>query len=74
VRFAGHPLANAEVETGDDTTATRIHPLKTNAEGIVAIPLDHVGWFRLAATYRTPSKYPALFQEDDFTASLVFQC
>jgi uncharacterized GH25 family protein len=73
VRFAGHPLANAEVEIGDETTPTRIHSLITNAGGMVQVPLDHAGWYRLAVTHRTPSKYPDLFQEDDFTASLVFQ-
>jgi len=73
VRFANKPLANAEIEIGDAATANRIPSRISDANGIVRIPLDHAGWYRLAVTHRSPSAYPSLFAEDDLTASLVFE-
>jgi len=73
VRYAGKPLAGAEVEVGDDHAANRTASLKTDSAGFVRVPFDHDGWYRLAVTHRSRSAYPALFQDDDLTASLTFQ-
>jgi len=73
VRFEGKPLANATVEIGDDHSAGRSPEQKTDSQGIVRVLVDHRGWYRLAVTFRSPSKYPELFTFDDLTASLVFQ-
>jgi nickel transport protein len=73
VLFQGKPLAGATVEIGDDQTARRNPEQKTDSLGIVQVPIDHHGWFRLAVTFRAPSKYPTLFRFDDLDASLVFQ-
>jgi uncharacterized GH25 family protein len=72
VRFDGKPLAGATVEVGDDTLASKGAELTTNAQGVVRVPLDRKGWFRLAVDHRSPSPYPALYDFDDFTATLVF--
>lgn len=73
VRFEGKPLANATVEIGDDHSAGRSPEQKTDSHGLVQVSVDHQGWYRLAVTYRAPSKYPDLFKFDDLTASLVFK-
>jgi nickel transport protein len=73
VYFEGKPLANATVEIGDDKSAGRSPEQKTDSKGVVQVPVDHRGWYRLAVTYRATSHYPALFKYDDLTASLVFQ-
>lgn len=72
VRYAGKSLAGAEVEIGDDQTPSRAASQTSDASGLVRIPLDHAGWYRLAVTHRSRSAYPELFQDDDLTASLVF--
>jgi uncharacterized GH25 family protein len=73
VYFEGKPLANATVEIGDEKSAGRSPEQKTDSKGVVQVPVDHRGWYRLAVTYRATSHYPALFKFDDLTASLVFQ-
>jgi uncharacterized GH25 family protein len=73
VRFQGKPLAGAIVEIGDDRSAGRSPEQKTDSLGIVQVPINHRGWYRLAVTFRSPSKYPDLFKFDDLTASFVFQ-
>ncbi len=73
VLYQGRPLPGAEVEIGDDRTAARSAPLISDQRGQLRIPLDYTGWYRLAVTHRSPSRYPELFTEDDLTASLVFQ-
>jgi len=73
VYFEGKPLANATVEIGDDKSAARSPEQKTDSKGVVQVPVDHRGWYRLAVTCRAPSKYPGLFKFDDLNASLVFQ-
>jgi len=73
VLYQGRPLPGAEVEIGDDRTASRIAPVISDQRGQLCIPLDHTGWYRLAVTHRSPSRYPELFQDDDITASLIFQ-
>jgi uncharacterized GH25 family protein len=73
VYFEGKPLANATVEIGDDKSAGRSPEQKTDSRGVVQVPVDHRGWYRLAVTYRAPSKYPRLFKFDDLNASLIFQ-
>jgi len=72
IRFEGQPLSQAEIEVGDDTTASRIPVVKSDQHGIARVPLDHKGWYRIAVTHRVASAYPRLFREDDLTASLVF--
>jgi len=73
VLYQGRPLPGAEVEIGDDRIATRSAPVISDQRGQIRIPLDHTGWYRLAVTHRSSSRYPELFQDDDLTASLVFQ-
>jgi uncharacterized GH25 family protein len=73
VHFEGRTLANATVEIGDDKSAARGPAQKTDSQGVVRVPVDHRGWYRLAVTYRAPSHYPGLFKFDDLNASLVFK-
>jgi len=73
IYFEGSPLPNATVEIGDDKSAGRSPDQKTDSNGVVRVPVDHRGWYRLAVTYRAPSHYPGLFKFDDLNSSLVFR-
>ena len=68
----GEPMADYRVEIGDDTVASRGPPVRTDSSGVFMVPLEHQGFYRLAVDYRTKSKYPTLFEFDDYTATLVF--
>lgn len=72
VRFDGKALPNVTVEIGDDTAASRGAAAATDAQGIVAVPIDRKGYYRLAVDYREKSQFPALYDYEDYTASLVF--
>lgn len=73
LRFDGNIIANHIVEIGDETSSSIGKVARTNADGIVLVPLNHKGFYRLAVDQRAPSKYPALYSYDDYTASLVFK-
>jgi len=73
VYFEGKPLANTTVEIGDDKSAARSAEQSTDSNGVIRVPVDHRGWYRLAVTYRVTSHYPGLFKFDDLNASLIFQ-
>lgn len=72
VLFDGKPLPNHKVELGDETTASSGAPMATDDRGVVEIPLSHSGVYRLAVDMRAKSPYPALYDWDDYTASLIF--
>jgi len=69
----GKPMPDYKVEVGDDTAASKIPGIRTDAQGIFRVPLDHKGFYRLAADYRAKSAYPKLFEWDNYTTSLVFR-
>ncbi|NQE61445.1 DUF4198 domain-containing protein [Caulobacter sp. RHG1] len=73
VLFDGQPLAGHKVEFGDATTSSLGGPLKTDDRGVVEIALSRAGVYRLAVDMRAKSPYPALYDFDDYTASLVFE-
>ncbi len=68
----GEPMPDYKVEVGDDTAASKGPIVRTDKSGIFKVPLKHKGFYRLAVDYRAKSKYPTLFEFDDYTASLVF--
>ncbi|MEZ5656849.1 MAG: DUF4198 domain-containing protein [Sphingobium sp.] len=72
VLFDGAPLPDHKVEVGDDTNVSRGKNYETDANGVVRVPIDHDGYYRLAVDMRTQSNYPMLYDWDDYTASLVF--
>lgn len=73
VLFDGLPLANHIVEIGDDTAASKGAAMRSDGKGVFNVPLSHKGFYRLAVDQRAPSKYPALYEYDDYTASLIFK-
>jgi nickel transport protein len=72
VLFDGMPVKDCPVEVGDETGASSGRQERTDASGVLRIKLDHQGFYRLSVDHRAPSKYPALYAFDDYTASLVF--
>jgi len=72
VRFDGLALRDQIVEVGDDAAASKGPEVRTDGRGMIALKLDHKGFYRLAVDHRAPSKYPNLYAYDDYTASLVF--
>lgn len=68
----GKPLPGYKVDIGDDTDAAKLPGSRTDANGIVKVPLDHTGYYRLSVDFRQKSRYPELYEFDDVTASLVF--
>jgi uncharacterized GH25 family protein len=72
LQFDGKPLPDHLVELGDDTAASKGPELRTDGKGTVLVPLDRDGAYRLAADHRVKSRFPDLFLDDDYTASLVF--
>lgn len=72
VLFDGRPLAGVEVEIGDDTAVARGEKPKTDEKGIVLVPIQNAGWYRIAVDRRVPSQFPTLFADDDYTATLTF--
>lgn len=69
----GKPLPNYKVEIGDDKAASTVPNARTNADGVVKVPLSHRGFYRLAVDYRAKSPVPTLYAWEDYTASLVFE-
>lgn len=73
VLFDSRPLANHKAEVGDASAASLGHNYETNSGGIVRVRVDHDGFYRIAVDIRAKSRYPELYDWDDYTASLVFR-
>jgi nickel transport protein len=72
VIFDGKPLVGVAVEIGDDAAAAREPKQKTDDKGVVFVPIQRAGWYRIAVDHRVPSAYTELFTDDDYTATLTF--
>jgi len=72
VIFDGKPLVGVAVEIGDDAVALRDSKQKTDDKGVVFVPIQRSGWYRIAVDHRVPSAYTELFADDDYTATLTF--
>lgn len=76
VLFRGKPLAGAQVERGDSKTAmpeNEIPRFKTNADGVVAVPIVKAGPHLLVIDHRvTPSLTPDQASSDFYNATLWF--
>ncbi|OCC24360.1 hypothetical protein MB02_07175 [Croceicoccus estronivorus] len=73
VLFDRQPLANHKVEVGDAAAASLGQNYQTDSRGVVRVPVDHDGFYRIAVDMRAKSHYPDLYDWDDYTASLVFR-
>jgi uncharacterized GH25 family protein len=75
VIYEGKPLVGIGVEIGDGKTKMKeedIPRYKTDAAGIVSVPVSHDGLQIVAVDYVTPSRTPDTCDEDNYSSSLTF--
>lgn len=72
VLFDGKPVEGVEVHTDFVNDPDQKRP-KTDANGMVTIPVRNQGLNVIGATYRGPSDEPKLYKEQEFFATLSFK-
>ncbi len=72
VFFEGEPLPGAPVVVYPEAEADKPLSVKTDAEGVVKVPIDRTGTFIVGAEHGVPSRHPDFATRDAYAASLVF--